>query len=120
MSVVIEHTDEFALWYRGLPESEQEDVTASVELLSELGVRLPFPHSSGIRGSRHQHLRELRIQSHGQPLRIFYAFDPRRQIILLIGGNKTGNNRFYDIMIPMAEDLYDVYLTELRQEGLLS
>ena len=46
-------------------------------------------------------MRELRIQSHGDPLRIFYAFDPTRSAILLIGGNKTGQEkRFYKTMIP--------------------
>ena len=61
----------------------------------------------------------LRVQSFGKPLRGFYAFDPRRTAILLIGGDKTGNDRFYETMIPVADRLYDDYLTELRKEGLL-
>lgn len=64
-------------------------------------------------------MRELRVQSGGKPLRIFYAFDPRRSAILLIGGDKTGDDRFYERMIPIADDLYDVYLEELQQEGLI-
>lgn len=64
-------------------------------------------------------MRELRIQSGGKPLRIFYAFDPRRSAILLIGGDKTGDDRFYERMIPIADDLYDVYLQELKEEGLI-
>lgn len=64
-------------------------------------------------------MRELRIQSGGRPIRLFYAFDPRRQAILLIGGDKTGRDRFYQEMIPVADDLYDVYLDELREEGLI-
>ena len=51
----------------------------------ERGPDLPFPFSSGIKGSRHEHMRELRVQSSTKPLRIFYAFDPRRAAILLIG-----------------------------------
>lgn len=62
-------------------------------------------------------MRELRIQSGGKPLRVFYAFDPRRQAILLIGGDKTGRDRFYIEMIPQADALYDEYLEELRKEG---
>jgi hypothetical protein len=50
---------------------------------------------------------------------IFYCFDPRRTAILLIGGDKTGNNRFYEEYIPIADRLYEIYLDELRQEGLL-
>jgi hypothetical protein len=52
-------------------------------------------------------------------LRVFYAFDPRRSAILLIGGDKTGDNRFYDRLIPIADGLYDGHLQELKQEGLL-
>ena len=64
-------------------------------------------------------MRELRIQSEGRPLRVFYAFDPRRSAILLIGGDKTGDDRFYERLIPVADGLYDVHLKELKQEGLL-
>lgn len=72
---------EFGDWWATLDEAEQEDVAAVVTLLEERGVRLGFPHSSGIVGSRHGHMRELRIQSGGRPLRVFYAFDPRRSAI---------------------------------------
>jgi hypothetical protein len=64
-------------------------------------------------------MRELRVQSGGRPLRIFYAFDPRRSAILLIGGDKTGDDRFYQRMIPIADALYDVYIAEIRKEGLI-
>jgi hypothetical protein len=84
-----------------------------------LGPNLRFPHSSGIGNSRHSHRRELRIQSGGRPLRVFYAFDPRRSAILLIGGDKTGDDRFYERLSPVADELYDVHLKELKQEGLL-
>ena len=64
-------------------------------------------------------MRELRVQSAGKPLRIFYAFDPRRSVILLIGGAKTRNARFYKRYVPIADRLYDDHLKELRQEGLI-
>ncbi|MCW5207971.1 type II toxin-antitoxin system RelE/ParE family toxin [Desulfobulbus sp. US2] len=63
-------------------------------------------------------MKELRTQCRGRPLRTFFAFDPRRTAILLIGGDKTGDDRFYERMIPLAEQLYDNYLEELRREGL--
>jgi hypothetical protein len=64
-------------------------------------------------------MRELRVQSGGEPFRIFYAFDPRRTAILLIGGNKVGDDRFYETTIPIADRLYDEYLVEIRREGLI-
>lgn len=115
----IEYTDEFGEWWVDLTEARQDDITATTELLMELGPYLRFPHSSGIEGSRHSHMRELRVQSGGNPIRIFYAFDPRRLAILLIGGDKTGNGRFYEESIPIADRLYDEHLHELRKEGLI-
>ena len=52
-------------------------------------------------------------------MRVFYAFDPRRTAIVLIGGDKTGDNRFYERMIPTADALYDTYIDEIRKEGLI-
>jgi hypothetical protein len=57
-------------------------------------------------------LRELRIQSVGRPFRVFYAFDPARQAVVLIGGDKTGDARFYERMVPLAERLWKEYLDE--------
>jgi len=65
------------------------------------------------------HMRELRIQHKGMPYRVLYALDPRRSAILLIGGNKTGKDRWYDEHVPQADKLYDEHLHELREEGLL-
>lgn len=119
MACEVEYTNEFGDWWRTLTPAEQEDVAAVVTLLELRDVRLGFPYSSGIKGSRHGHMRELRVQSHGRPIRILYAFDPVRAAILLIGGDKTGDDRFYDRFVPIADALYDEHLEELRKEGLL-
>ncbi len=112
----IEYTDEFGAWWDGLTNAEQISIDAHVRKLEQRGPNLPFPYSSGINGSRHAHMRELRVQSSGKPLRVFYAFDPHRSAILLIGGDKTGDKRFYDRMIPVADDLYDDHLADLKRE----
>ena len=62
-------------------------------------------------------MRELRLQCAGKPIRIFCAFDPRRTAILLIGGDKTGDTRFYRKLLPLADRLYDEHLQELTDEG---
>jgi hypothetical protein len=64
-------------------------------------------------------MKELRTQHQGRPLRTFFAFDPRRCAILLIGGDKSGDKRFYERMIPLADRLYDEHLEALRKEGLI-
>ena len=119
MSCEVEYTNEFGQWWEKLNDTQQVDITTIINLLAAKGTALPFPYSSGIKNSKHSHLRELRIQSEGNPLRIFYAFDPRRSAILLIGGDKTGDNRFYDRFVPIADRLYDEYIEELRAEGLI-
>ena len=115
----VEGTDEFAGWFDGLGDDEQISVGRVVELLAEHGPSLPFPYSSGIATSRHRHMRELRIQHEGRPYRVLYAFDPRRAAILLLGGDKTGNDRWYEEHVPVADNLYDEYLKELERERLI-
>jgi len=113
----VEYTDTFETWWNSLSEREQDSVAAVVMLLEEYGPTLPFPYSSRIGLSKHSHMRELRIQHAGKPYRVLYAFDPRRKAILLMGGDKTGNDRWYDEMIPIAEALYDHHIQILKNEG---
>jgi hypothetical protein len=115
----VEYTDEFEQWWATLTEAEQVDVAATVILLQNKGPQLPFPHSSGINNSKHSHMRELRTQHQGRPYRTLYAFDPRRSAILLLSGDKTGDNDWYDKNIPVADRLYDEHLALLKDEGLI-
>ncbi|HSZ55976.1 MAG TPA: type II toxin-antitoxin system RelE/ParE family toxin [Tepidisphaeraceae bacterium] len=113
----VEYTDEFGQWWESLAEREQDAIARSVELLRRVGPSLGRPHVDGVKGSRHVNMKELRTQCGGHPFRTFFAFDPRRFAILLIGGDKTGDERFYQRMVPVADELYDVHLEELRKEG---
>lgn len=115
----IEFTDDFGEWFESLTEREQDAIDRGVRMLEQLGPGLGRPHVDTVKGSKHDNMKELRTQVGGRPLRTFFAFDPRRTAILLVGGDKTGDRRFYERMIPIADDLYDVYLRELRREGLL-
>jgi hypothetical protein len=62
-------------------------------------------------------MRELRVQHGGDPYRVFCAFDPRRTAVLLIGGNKAGDDRFCERMVPIADRIYDQHLQELKRDG---
>jgi hypothetical protein len=112
----IEFTDEFGEWWDGLSVAEQESVRVPVELLAELGPALTRPHADTIRGSDFPNMRELRIQHEGRPYRVLYAFDPRRTGVLLIGGDKTGNPRWYRELVPKADALYAQHLHEIGEE----
>ena len=105
-------TPQFSAWYEGLDDGDTDAVYLVVSLLEAKGTNLPYPYSSAIKGSSVA-MRELRVQSGGRPLRILYAFDPKRQALLLLGGDKTGDDRFYERMIPEAERLWRDYLLNL-------
>lgn len=120
MSHDVEYTDDFEAWWNGLTLREQGDAAKVVDLLVVRGTALGSPQSSQVKSSRHPHMRELRIQSGGRPIRIFYAFDPRRTAILLIGGRKLEQERFYRQYVRRADTIYDRYVQELRREGLLA
>lgn len=115
----VEFTNEFGEWWESLTADQQDAIDRTVGILREFGPALGRPQVDTLKGSRHPNMKELRAQYEGHPFRVFFAFDPRRRAILLIGGDKTGDDRFYDRMIPIADDLYDVYLAELGKEGLV-
>lgn len=106
-------TDEALAWFDGLSEPEQEAVGKLLDILELNGVGLGFPYSSAIKGSKYP-LRELRKK--GQPLRMFYAFDPARDAVVLLGGDKAGDDRFYEREVPRAERIWERYLAEKGYE----
>ena len=101
---------------KGLTEAERISVERAVLLLEGRGPHLPFPYSSGVNGSRHSAMRELRVQHQGHPYRVLYIFDPRRVALLLLGGDKTGDDRWYEKKVPLADQIYDNYLAEMEEE----
>ena len=115
----VEYTNEFEEWWLRLHDDERESISAYVGMLEELGPRLGHPYSSGVATSRHAHMRELRVQHGGRPYRELYAFDPRRVALPLIGGDKPGDDRWFERFVPVADRLYDEHLLTLRREGLL-
>ena len=115
MAYEVEFTEDFRAWYEDqLSASEQKSVARVVAMLEQAGPTLPHPYSSGIAGSTVSHLRELRIQHEGRPFRVLYAFDPRRIALLLLGGDKTGNDRWYEQAVPRADALYKQHLSSIN------
>jgi len=112
----VEYTDEFGEWWASLSEDEQVVVAAKVELLEKFGPTLPRPHSDVIVTSRHSNMKELRGKAGESFLRVLYAFDPRRTAILLIGGDKSGNEHWYEKFVPIADRLFEEHLAGLKKE----
>jgi hypothetical protein len=114
----VEGTDEFYAWFSGLTSPERISVAAKIDLLEEKGPSLGRPHVDTLKGSKLTNLKELIIQHAGDPYRVIFAFNPRRAAILLLGGRKTGS-KWYKAAIREAEKIYEQYLEELKDEGLI-
>ena len=114
----VEFTDQAAEWLESLDDDDYDAMAGVIDLLEQDGPTLGRPAVDHIEGSRHHNMKELR--SSGQYLRALFCFDPRRTAIILLGGDKAGDwTGWYQHNIPIADDLYDKYLDELREEGLL-
>lgn len=114
----IELTDQAMEWLSSLDQKDRAAIAASIDLLEQLGPNLGRPAVESIKSSRHHNMKELR--SIGGNLRALFCFDPRRTAIVLIGGDKTNDWAcWYDQIVPLADQLYDDYLDEIRKEGLI-
>ena len=111
----VEFTDEFEEWWDALSESEQDSCNVAVNMLILRGPELGRPAADTLKGSAFPNLKELRVQHAGKPYRIFFAFDPRRTAILLLGGIKVDAS-FYKDHLPRAERLYAQHLASLKGE----
>lgn len=114
---VVETTTTFDHWFDALDDIDRANVLASMLLLQERGPMLPRPHADTVNGSSFSNMKELRVQSKGDPIRAFFAFDPKRKGILLCAGNKTSDEkRFYQVMIPIADYEFSLHLANLTKE----
>ncbi len=108
---------DFRVWFYEQEQGLQDEAFAVIRILAESGPTLGRPRVDTLKGSAFNNMKELRIQYQGEPWRILFAFDPLRQAILLVGGNKSGNNRWYKENIPIAERRYERYLETLEEEN---
>jgi hypothetical protein len=111
-----ERTKDFTHWWEGLAESEREQVLASIRRLEEAGPNAGRPFVDSVNGSRYPNMKELRPT---RTIRVFFAFDPRRKAVLLIGGSKAGKaKRFYRQMIAKADGIYEAHLARIEKGTL--
>ncbi|OSQ41798.1 type II toxin-antitoxin system RelE/ParE family toxin [Thalassospira sp. MCCC 1A01428] len=113
----IETTDTFDDWFNALDDTDRANVLASMIVLRERGPMLSRPYADTVNGSSYRNMKELRIQSKGDPVRAFFAFDPDRKGIVLCAGNKASDEkRFYDVMIPIADREFAAHLAKLKKD----
>ena len=116
MAYTVNASAEFGEWFRSQEKPLRRTVAAHIGLLEEHGPQLRRPYADTLEGSKLSNLKELRVQHRGEPYRILYAFDQKRQALLLIGGNKAGDKRWYKRMIPLAEAIFERHLRNSEKE----
>lgn len=111
--------DAFNAEFSSLKEELQDELLAHAHLLAKFGPNLGRPTVDTLKGSRHTNMKELRFSWSGQVWRVAFAFDPQRQAILLVGGDKGGadQRRFYKRLINVADERYDEHLGALPQQS---
>jgi hypothetical protein len=112
----IDRTEQVAEWIKKLDEDAREAIFKTLLILQEIGPSLGRPYVDSVKESRHRNMKELRIQNRQRLFRILFAFDPDRKAILLVGGDKRGDRRFYKKMIPLADALFDEHLEKWRRQ----
>jgi hypothetical protein len=116
MAFTVLFSSEFKDWFDEQDKPLQRAVLIYVGLLEEHGPQLSRPHADTLKGSKLTNLKELRVQYRGDPYRVLYAFDPKRQALLLVGGNKASDKKWYDRMMKLAETIFEAHLEQLRKE----
>ena len=105
----------YSAWLGKCGEELQNEILANLEVLKTMGPHLGRPRVDHIKGSTHQNMKELRVQFKGDPVRILFAFDPDRRAVLLLGGAKTGDERWYRRNVPLADQEFSLHLQEMQK-----
>jgi hypothetical protein len=108
--------EEFDAWFRTLQEDEQDSIVTDLGVLAQFGPTLGRPRVDTLKGSRLKNLKELRVRHTGNPIRVLFAFDPWQKAIVLVGGNKAGDNNWYQTNIPIAESRYRDHIEKTKRK----
>jgi hypothetical protein len=118
MKWVVEFFEEFAQEFAALSPIVQTELLAHAKLLEAFGPSLGRPWVDTLSGSRHSNMKELRFNADQGAWRVAFAFDSRRQAIILVAGDKAGTNqkRFYQRLIRMADTRFDAHVVRLDRQ----
>ena len=107
----------FDVEFEAMVEDLQDELLAHANLLAAFGPHLGRPTVDTLKGSRHTNMKEIRFSWNGQVWRVAFAFDPQRQAIVLVGGDKGGadQRRFYKRLLTVADARYEDHLSTLSQ-----
>ena len=114
----VEFHKDFDPEFDALPDDVQNELRAHALLLEQFGPQLGRPRVDTLKGSRHANMKELRFDATDGVWRVAFAFDPRRNAVLLIAGDKSGGEkRFYRQLIAKADERFDEHLSRMKKKG---
>ncbi len=115
----VEFHRDFDPEFDALPDDVQNELLAHALLLEQFGPQLGRPRVDTLKGSRHANMKELRFEATDGVWRVAFAFDPKRNAILLVAGDKSGGSekRFYRQLIAKADQRFDEHLSRIRKKG---
>ena len=118
MSWTVRFADEFDPEFEELSQSVQDELLAQAKVLEQFGPQAGRPRVDTLNGSKHANMKELRFDADGGVWRVAFAFDPQREAILLVAGDKSGGSeaRFYRSLIKRADTRFDAHLAALKDK----
>ena len=119
MPWAVQFDDEFEAEFLDFDQDVRECLAASARMFAEYGPQLGRPRVDTLNGSRHANMKELRFDANDGVWRVAFAFDPKRQAVLLVAGDKSGGSekRFYRQLIAKADERFDDHLSRLRKQS---
>ena len=117
MPWTVEFHDDFEPEFLALESAVQDALLAVAKLLADYGPQLGRPYSDTLKGSKHANMKELRFAASDGEWRVAFAFDPRRQAILLVAGDKAGvaQKRFYKRLVAKTYSRFTGHLKALKE-----
>lgn len=120
MKWIVRFDTKFDEEFDELSEDVQDELLSHAALLEKFGPQLGRPFVDTLKGSKHSNMKELRFKADRGVWRVAFAYDPKRQAILLIAGNKSGVSeaRFYKELIRKADERFSKYLNDTKKGKL--
>jgi hypothetical protein len=115
MNWTVAFAEEFVVEVGALKKEVRRELIARARLLEILGPQLGRPHADTLNGSKYANMKELRFSADDGVWRVAFVFDPQRNAILLVAGDKSGISqaRFYEQLIKKADARYKAHLERI-------
>jgi hypothetical protein len=112
----VEFHRDFDPEFDALLEEVQDELRAHALLLEKFGPQLGRPRVDTLKGSRFTNMKELRFDAGGGVWRVAFAFDPKRNAVILVAGDKSdaSKKRFYRQLISKADQRFDLHLSQIK------